>query len=76
MFKHCYCFLLQSGKRKTLDEDSESSDECENLLEKIKRMCRNYASDEDADYKVWWFKLFYRNNTSFEITILLRYDIM
>jgi len=53
MFKHCYCILLQSGKRKTLDEGSESSDECENLLEKIKRMCRNYASDEDSDYEVW-----------------------
>jgi hypothetical protein len=52
MFKNCYCFLLQSGKRKTLDEDSESSDECENLLEKIKRMCYNYASDEDPDYEV------------------------
>jgi len=53
MIKHCYCFLLQSGKRKILDEDSESSDECENLLEKIKRMCLNYASDEDPDYEVW-----------------------
>lgn len=41
----------KSGKRKTLATDSESSDEYENLLEKIKRMCHNYTSDEDPDYE-------------------------
>jgi hypothetical protein len=47
------CFsLLQPGKRKTGVEDGESSDENEDLLEKIKRICHNYTSDEDPDYEV------------------------
>jgi hypothetical protein len=48
------CFsLLQPGKRKTGVEDGESSDDNEDLLEKIKRICHNYTSDEDPDYEVW-----------------------
>ena len=47
------CFVFQSGKRKTLATDSESSNEYENLLEKIKRMCHDYTSDDDPDYEVW-----------------------
>jgi hypothetical protein len=45
--------LLQPGKRKAGVEGDESSDDCEDLLEKVKRMCLNYASDEDPDYEVW-----------------------
>ncbi|PNF36070.1 hypothetical protein B7P43_G12742 [Cryptotermes secundus] len=46
------CFsLLQPGKRKTGVEDDESSDDNEDLLEKIKRICHNYTSDEDPDYE-------------------------
>jgi hypothetical protein len=48
----CFC-LLQSGKRKAGVKDGESSDDAEDLLEKIKRMCHNYTSDEDPDYEVW-----------------------
>lgn len=42
---------VQPGKRKTGAEDAESSDDDEDLLEKIKRICHNYTSDEDPDYE-------------------------
>jgi hypothetical protein len=45
--------LLQPGKRKAGVEGDESSDDNEDLLEKIKRICHNYTSDEDPDYEVW-----------------------
>jgi hypothetical protein len=44
--------LIQPGKRKTGAEDGESSNDDEDLLEKIKRICHNYTSDEDPDYEV------------------------
>jgi hypothetical protein len=44
--------LIQPGKRKTGAEDGESSNEDEDLLEKIKRICHSYTSDEDPDYEV------------------------
>jgi hypothetical protein len=44
--------LLQPGKRKVGAESGISSDDNEDLLEKIKRICHNYTSDEDPDYEV------------------------
>jgi hypothetical protein len=52
-YKQFWCYLLQTGQRKTVAEDSESSDDMEDLLEKINRICHDYTSDEDPDYEVW-----------------------
>jgi hypothetical protein len=44
--------VLQPGKKKVGVEGDESSDDNEDLLEKVKRICHNYTSDEDPDYEV------------------------